>query len=151
MRTIEGGFVYDAAELGLDNITVPAAGGIVTGSVVPWIAKRSIHTIGLLIDQGGSGATTGDILQATFGVDGQSLGVINNSSLWAGWSNNPRFQHAIHSRMLATTGAATTGNVIAGELARVCTSPYIRFSVRNNHATIDMTNFRLLHVFGFYD
>ena len=145
MFKVPGCVVYEAADLGLDGVTVPAASGVVDGVFVPWLSLGNITAVSLYCDQGGSGATPYDLFQSHAEFRNSSSLLSQNTGVWTGITNNPRFQPATISKGSMSSGQAT-GTIVQGEIGKLFSAPMMRFSVRNNHATIAMTSFRLLYV-----
>lgn len=139
MITIPGGMYLSPADLGLLDVQPAAAGGIVTGKWLDWTNKFPIRAVGLISEHiTNNGATTIDAMAAARIDEDESFVTTDQSGLWAGHSNNPRTQYAFYnlSGIGNVNGVATTGTSAAGELAKLFSAPQIRFSLRNNHATL---------------
>lgn len=140
MRVIPEGLVYDPADLGLDNVAVAAAGGIVAGLTVPWIAVFPRTRFALVVeDESNLGATPCNVLQISFDFDAAAFVSGSNSSIWAAFTNNPRTQHYYASGFSPSAAVVTTGTGLGVEIGKALSAPYIRFSLQNNHATIVAT------------
>jgi len=133
---INGGLVYSPAELGLDNVAVAAAGTTVTGNIVPLLQIQGFNKVSLIKEQAAAGGTPGSVLFASVGLNGVqwSDGLVQ-SSLWAGWTNNPRTQWG-HWARGQSTATISTGTSVAGEFAKIFSSPYGRVSFQKNHAAV---------------
>lgn len=139
---IPNGLVYEAADIGLDGITVNFGAIVNAVPVLPWGVLGTIRSIHLVSDQGGSGATPYDIFIRPHDFQGAAFAVTTNSGLWAAIGNNPRVQYYTAS-LGSLTASGSTGGTIPSEVARALAAPFMQFAVRNNHGGINMTNYQL--------
>jgi hypothetical protein len=131
--------VYAPADLGLDNVVVAAAGGIVNGTIVPWMASYPWKRLSLVVeDESGAGATPGRVEVTSFDFDNVPFVSSVPTQLWTGFTNNPRTQQC-YVNGYNNLGVLNVGTLLGIGVADLFSAPYIRFSLVNNHATIVAT------------
>lgn len=136
---IPDGYVYEPADLGLNNVAVAAADGVANGSIVPWVAKYPWKRFSLIVeDESGAGATPGRVEVTSFDFAGAAFVSSVPTQLWTGFTNNPRTQQC-HISAYNGLGVLNVGTLLAIGAADALSAPYLRFSLVNNHATIAAT------------
>lgn len=137
---LPGSFVYEPAELGFNSVTLPPASVTVTGLIVPWKARGKFSVVSWQMLWTDTGATPLDLFIA--GADINGVIVAGAANLHSN-PTNAIIPARGYVSLYANGGTVVNGGLTTATFSIVSQYPYVRFSMRNQHATIAITDMRL--------
>lgn len=129
MQQLPGGLWYEPADLGFNNLLIPA-GTVVNGNIVPWAAAFRLRSVGIFFEIV-SGTASGFTLSVRgLDIDGQGV-LLATNAIWTAIVTDAA------SYWFNGAPTDTAGVTAIADVPRLLLPPYLRFSILNEDGAND--------------